>query len=479
MEYHSMDHKFHFLTKRFVLGLTVLLFLLLSCTGEDPSGPSSDDPATSLIRFMNCRIDTIVLQGSEITLRWSVDSIHAPAKRIVFWVKDAYAPGWLYQETLDRLARSRSVQMGGFGVTHLRFGIGFEGGPVLDSSGVIEQTEVTLRIRAPLFRTSFHRDGPKVFRWRCEPSAAPGQHLVVDCARYGDNWQSVASVPASQDSLVLDRLPVNDITWLRFRFRLEQSSKEIITDSVAQLRIFIKGLQAGDVIERGKPLDVELEAAMPSISGITAPNVLTLSTDGGVTWAPVAANEYLVQPASDRCFLRYANAYFGVDHTVGPFRIVDRTTPFFTLQVGMRLTYLYEYSVVQGGVQVRADTTWMTVEVRSEEVLGNRTIYHCAITNRVSAKDSTTSQGTLTRKHDGLQEIAGSFAPFATFAFPSLLHPDITVLKYSKVIGQPGTIGVQGKRMDVHRDRGVTSYSENTVTGIISKSGYGFSYILQ
>lgn len=77
-----------------------------------------------------------------------------------------------------------------------------------------------------------------------------------------------------------------------------------------------------------------------------------------------------------------------------------------------------------------------------------------------------------------MREIIGSFSPYATFPIPGLLPSDINVFKNSMTIGTPGTIGVQGKSVRAERGRGITSYGENTVTGIISRSGYGFHYTL-
>jgi hypothetical protein len=463
-----------------MLALVALLPLLLaSCTEDDPAGPAQGRAADHPIRFTSFLADTVVQEDSEITLRWRVDSLNAPMKRILFWVKDASLPGWQYHERLERLARSRTIRLAGFDESRLRFGIGFEGQYVLDSSGIVERGQIDFRVLWPTSRAHFHLGSPNVFRWVCNPDPSPGRRLLLDCARYGGSWIGVTAVPATQDSCLLDHLPHSGAGWFRLRFRLEQTNREIIIDSVAQLRFGINGVAAGDVVERGKPLDMQLVAELPETPGITAENVLTLSTDGGTTWSPITPGEYVAHPASDRCFLRYTNAHFGLVHTIGPIRIVDNTTPLFLPETGMRLRYLFVSSEAQGGVTTRSDSSWMTIDVQREEVLGDRTIYHCGITSRKSARDSTTSQGTLTRMHAGLQEISGSFLPFATFAFPSILHPDITVLNFSKVIGQPGTVGVQGKRMTVQRGLGVTSYGENTVTGVISRSGYGFSYTLE
>ena len=462
---------------RLLLRVALLFCLLPACTEDNPAGPPDAQNSDSPVRFVNFRSDTAVTENGEIVLRWTADSLVSPGKQVLIWMKDASQPDWRVYRTLARSLRSQTISLAGFAYSRLRFGIGFEGESLRDSSGSIERTSIYLRIFAPIHRSLIYLNQPNVFRWRRIPPDETGNNLLVDYARYGEGWQYLASVPAKQDSLVIDRLPTSNTSWFRLRFRLEHSAREFVVDSIAQVEFRINGLNAGDIIERGKPLGVTLKTSLPATPDVTTENVLSLSTDGGNNWMRVAADEYVTQPASDRCYLRYSNAWFGAEYIVGPFRIADNTQPFFQPAVGMRLRYLYVYSVDQGGVTVRADSSWVTIDVERDEVLPDRTVYYCKIT-RDAPGGSSTENGTLVQQNHGLRNISGSFLPFSTFSFPSILHSDISVLHYSARFGTPGTVGVSGKYMDVHRDRGVTSYSENTVTGVISRSGYGFAYTL-
>lgn len=175
--------------------------------------------------------------------------------------------------------------------------------------------------------------------------------------------------------------------------------------------------------------------------------------------------------------MRLSNANYSAEHTVGPFTIVDNTTPFFQPSVGMQLRYWYKWSRAQGGINVEIDSARLTIELERAETFTDRTVYYCKLT-RVHDGSTTTSTGSLTQRHDGMREISGDFMPYSTFSIPGILHAKTDVYQNSVTIGQPGTIGVKGKSVRAERGRGIVSYNEHTATGIISRSGYGFRYIL-
>ena len=441
--------------------------------GEDPNDDSSD---TQLIRFRNFRNDSRVMEDATILLAWRADSTVTPEKRIVLYVTDPLQPNWRLYRVLPRSVSKLSIPLMEFGEKQLRFGIGLEDGPIADSTGILTRSFIALTVISPRPRTPFIRTRPNVFRWRLSETAT-GRDLFIDCARYGGNWQFLATVPAEQDSLVLENLPFTEMVWVRLRFRLQHSKQEIIVDSIPQMLFAIKNVGKGDRIERGKTFTVKTDAGGPGMEYESPDNILSLSADGGATWTTIDKGWFVTQEASDRCYLRLSNAKFNAEHTVGPFSIVDNTTPFFQPSGGMRLQYRYNWSRAQGGVPVEVDSARLTIEIARAETFADRTVYHCTLT-REQDGNTTTSSGTLTQRHDGLREIIGDFMPYSTFAIPGELHPDTDEFSNSVTIGTPGQIGVKGKYVRAERGRGIVSYGENTATGIISRSGYGFRYTL-
>lgn len=460
-------------------GFLAVAVFMQSCSDEalpvDPA-PNEDPEDAPLVQFRNFHIDSRVMEDATILLAWRADSTVTPEKRIALYVTDPRQPDWRLHRVLPRTASKLDVALMEFTSEELRFGIGLEYGPIEDSTGILTRDIVELTVIAPRPGTPFLRTRPNVFRWHCT-RPPNGRKLLIDCARYGGNWQFLATVPAEQDSLVLENLPFTETVWFRLRFRLQHSTQEIIVDSIPQMLFAIKNVGKGDRIERGKTFTVKTDAGGPGMAYDSPHNILSLSTDGGATWTPIEAHWYVTQAASERCFLRLSNATFSTEHTVGPFSIVDNTTPFFQPFVGMRLQYRYNWSRAQGGVPVEVDSARLTIEIERAETFADRTVYHCALT-REQDGSTTTSSGTLTQRHDGLREIIGDFMPYSTFAIPGELHPDAGEFSNSVTIGTPGQIGVKGKYVRAERGRGIVSYGENTATGIITRSGYGFRYTL-
>ncbi|MFZ1729978.1 MAG: hypothetical protein WBQ23_02150 [Bacteroidota bacterium] len=459
------------------MSVTLGLLLLPGCSDDSlPGDPNSPASGTPPIHFLSFRSDTAVPEDATIELRWTTDSLASPNKRIVIYVKDAALPGLRVYRQVERTLKSVDVSLVDFTESRLRFMIGFEGEARCDSTGSIERTAIQLEILSPQFRMPFLRSEPNLFYWKCSPMMT-GRRVFIDCAKQDGSWQSFTSALVELDSIRLTTLPFTDITWVRFRFRLEQSSREVVVDSVPQLLFRIKNVSAGQGIERGKEFKIKLESGTPQVNNTTTESVLSLSTDDGATWETIPATWFVTQPASSRCYLRYANAYFNVERVVGPFSIVDNTTPFFQPIVGMHLKYMCVNSYSSGGATVPEDSTYLTIDVESTVVYSDRTEYHCTLTSEKNGS-STSRPGILTQRHDGLQEVVGDFRPYNEFPIPGIYPRDIDIYRNNKTIGTPGTIGMQSRWVNAERGRGITTFSEGTVTGIISRSGYGTTYTL-
>lgn len=327
-----------------VTGVIFLSLLLPACSDDSLPGDPNWPAGTPPIRFLSFRSDTTLAEDAVIELRWTADSLASPGEQIVIYVKDADGPTWRAYKIVERSVRSLSVPFIDFTEEKLRFKIGYNRNARCDSTGIIARSIVPFEVLFPRFRTGFLRSLPNQFRWQHSALNA-GRKVYIDYARYGEGWGYLASPLVDEGSLTLTELPQSTIGWFRFRFRIALTNQIVYVDSVPQMILRIKNVAAGDEIERGKNFNIDLEFRAP----ITSENILSLSTDDGATWEPLSSSWFVTQPASSRCYLRYANAYFNAEHIVGPFSIVDNTTPFFQPSVGMHLEYRRVHSEVWGG----------------------------------------------------------------------------------------------------------------------------------